>query len=168
LEQAAILRLADRAFAAIYRCLRYCGARPGELAGAMISQWDRSAGYLVLGQHKTARKTGKPRTIGVSAKIARIMDRSVGDRQVGPLFLTRRGRPWSAGTLSHAFRRLRDKAGLSKDLVLYSVRHGVGTAICERFGIHAAAAVLGHATWKTTERYAHIGRHKLAEYQAIL
>src|SRR5690606_2665561 len=61
LEQARVfreaLRRGKREFALLFRCLRLCGARPGELCKANVGDWDRDRGLIVLKEHKTAKKT---------------------------------------------------------------------------------------------------------------
>jgi len=59
--------------------------------------------------------------------------------QAVPVFLSPKGEPWSVGNLSSTHRRLRDAAGLPRDLVLYLARH--------RFGTEALRAGLPTALW---------------------
>ncbi len=163
-EQLSVLRLASRSFRRIYGCLILTGARPSELAGAQIEEYDREIRAIVLGKHKTA-KTGRKRKIGVGAKMAKILARAIGARTAGNIFLNEQGRKWCSETLSRTYHRLRIQAGLSADLVLYSTRHAAGTAICREIGIHAAAHALGHTDIKTTQRYCHPGDDELSGYQ---
>lgn len=64
----AILALMGKAARLIYRALRLTGARPGELCNANIEHLKGEPGerMIVLTDHKTARKTGKPRIIILS------------------------------------------------------------------------------------------------------
>jgi len=55
---------------------------------------------------------------------------------------SRRGR--RVENLSRTYSRLRDLAGLPKDLVLYLARHEGGTKICREKGIEYARRLLGH------------------------
>jgi hypothetical protein len=64
-ETAAILALSSPEFRLIYSALRQCGARPGELCRATIADIDRTGNVIVLQEHKTFRKTGKPRRIPI-------------------------------------------------------------------------------------------------------
>lgn len=170
-EQAAILRLARKhcpAFGRIYRCLRYTGARPGELANAQIGEYDPSIQRITLKKHKTARKVGVDRKIGVGPRMQGIVKRSIGSRTTGHIFLNDRGRRWTAETLSHMFRKLREMAGLTSELVLYCTRHAAATAIYEKYGLPEVAKVLGHASWKTAEQYIKISDDKLIECQRAM
>jgi integrase len=154
-ETAALLAHAPRAFVIMYTALRHSGARPNELCRATIADYDAKRSVIVLEQHKTAEKTGKPRKIGVGQVMRELLEESIGKRTEGPLFLSQRGNAWSPDWLSAMFRKLRNSAGLSKDLVLYLARHEHGTKICQKLGIYAAAEALGHKNIKTTFRYAH-------------
>src|SRR5262249_8794346 len=71
-ETAAILSQASPQFRLIYLALRQCRARPGELCRATIAEIDRPANVIVLKQHKTARKTGKPRRIRIGKKLCQL------------------------------------------------------------------------------------------------
>jgi integrase len=164
-ERAAVLKIASPAFARIYRCLIYTGARPNELARATIDEYDRGASLIVLRDHKTAKKSGKTRRIGIGRKIQRIVARSIDGRTGGLIFLNDHGRRWTSETLSHTYRKLRIKAGLSDDLVLYCTRHAAGTEICKQLGIYAAKHALGHADIQTTQRYCHLDDAELLQYQ---
>lgn len=154
-EREQLLKNASPAFRRMYEALRRTGARPGELCAARIEDWDRPARVIVLAQHKTARETGQPRRIGVGTKLEPLLREAIGDRQAGPIFLDERGEPWTVKRLSKRHLRLRVRAGLAQDLVLYLARHEHGTKIAKSLGIAAAKEALGHTSIKTTERYLH-------------
>ena len=59
------------------------------------------------------------------------------------MFLCPSGRGWRVENLSRTYSRLRDIAGLPKDLVLYLARHECGTKICREKGIEYACRLLG-------------------------
>jgi integrase len=164
-ETAALLKDAPNDFRQIYTALRLCGARPNELARAMITDYDRQLGAIVLKHHKTVRKVGRPRVIPVGTKLAELIEQAIGGRMKGPIFLRRNGRAWSTGTISRAFRRLRNRAGLPKDLCLYLARHEHGTKLCAAAGNKAAAEALGHANISTTQRYVHVTTEQLRRHQ---
>src|SRR5260221_7972037 len=86
-ETEAILVKASPAFRLIYSALRQCGARPGELCRATITDIDRTANAIVLREHKTARKTGKPRRIPIGRKLD-LLAQAIVDRQSVPSFLS--------------------------------------------------------------------------------
>src|SRR5262249_61926430 len=113
-ETTAILSRSSPEFRLIYSALRQCGARPGELYRANIADIDKSANCIVLREHKTARKTGKPRRIPIGQKLGELLVQAIGYRQAGPIFLSPAGRSWTVPNLSRTYSRLRDLAGLRR------------------------------------------------------
>lgn len=152
----------------IFRALRLTGARPGELCAVQIGDWDRAAGKMTLIQHKTARKTGKPRLIVIGhPALLQILTEAAGDRTAGPIFLRACGRPWTTAAVSAAYRAARKAAGLPADLVLYLTRHEHATDLYRETGdIKAVADALGHAQISTTMRYARAPLDKMQANQA--
>jgi integrase len=126
-EIGCLLKRASPAFRLIYTGLSQSGARPGELCRAQIGDVDWSKARITLSEHKTARKTGKPRVIPIGMNLGKTLQTSIDRRQAGPIFRTPSGSAWTVGNLSGTHRRLRDAAGLPKDLVLYLARHRFGT-----------------------------------------
>jgi integrase len=151
----------------IFSALRQCGARPGELCRAAISDIDRTANAIILREHKTARKTGKPRRIPIGRKLGDLLAQAIGERQAGPIFLSPVGKAWTVPNLSRTYSRLRDLAGLPRDLVLYLARHECGTKICREKGIEYARRLLGHSDISTTQRYMHLDDRELADAQDL-
>jgi site-specific recombinase XerD len=84
------------------------------------------------------------------------------------VFLCPSGRGWRVENLSRTYSRLRDQAGLPKDLVLYLTRHECGTKICREKGIEYARRLLGHTNISTTQRYMHLDDRELAEAQDLI
>ena len=70
--------------------------------------------------------------------------------------------------LSRTYSRLRDLAGLPRDLVQYQARHECGTKVCRAKGIEYARRLLGHANISTTQRYMHLDDRELAEVQDLV
>ena len=136
-------------------------APPGELCRATIADVDRANRIITLKEHKTARKTGKPRRIPIGRKLGELLDQAIGTRTEGPVFLSPAGKAWSVPNLSRTYSRLRDSAGLSRELVLYLARHECGTKICRAKGIEYARRLLGHANICTTQRYMHLDDREL-------
>ena len=167
-ETEAILMDASPEFRLIYSSLRQCGARPGELCRATIADVDRANRVITLKEHKTARKTGQDRRIPIGRRLGDLLDQAIGDRTEGPVFLSPSGRAWKVGNLSRTYSRLRDQAGLPKDLVLYLARHECGTKICREKGIEYARRLLGHTDIATTQRYMHLDEKELADAQDLI
>lgn len=156
-------------FRLIYRSLRLTGARPGELCKAMISNIEPVEGLIILHEHKTARKTGKPRRIAIGhPTLIELIRESIGDRKEGNIFLRKNGRPWRTELVSAAFRKARDEAGLRKCLVLYLARHEHGHALyTETKDIKCVADSLGHANISTTMRYTRVEASILKKSQML-
>ena len=167
-ETATILSRSSPAFRLIFSALRQCGARPGELCRATISDVDRVNCVITLKEHKTARKTGKPRRIPIGQKLGALLTQAIGERQSGPIFLSPAGKAWTVPNLSRTYSRLRDLAGLPRDLVLYLARHECGTKICGEKGIEYARRLLGHANISTTQCYMHLDDRELADAQDLV
>jgi integrase len=152
----------------VYLALRQRGARPGKLCRATIADVDRAANAIVLREHKTARKTGKPRRIPIGRRLGELLTQAIADRKAGPIFLSPAGKPWNVNNVCRAYSRLRDMAGLPRDLVLYLARHECGTKICREKGIEFARRLLGHANISTTQRYMHLDDRELADAQDLV
>jgi integrase len=167
-ETEAILANSSLSFRLIYAALRQCGARPGELCRATIADVDRINRVVTLKDHKTARKTGHPRRIPIGRKLGDLLDQAIGTRTEGPVFLSAAGKAWTVPNLSRTYSRLRDDAGLPRDLVLYLARHECGTKVCRQKGIEFARRLLGHANISTTQRYVHLDDGELAEAQDLV
>lgn len=169
-EKARLLANAPAPFAQIYNALCQCGARPGELCRLRIEEHiDWSKMLLTIGDHKTARKTGKPRLIPIGKKLATLLKQAIGDRPAGPVFLTAQGAAWTPEHLSSEHRRIRDAAGLDAELVLYLARHRFGTELIRKgLDIKAVADLMGHSSVKTTERYIHRDVTELRDHQDLI
>jgi integrase len=141
---------------------------PGELCRATIADIDRTANAVVLRDHKTARKTGKPRRIPIGRKLGELLSQAIGERQAGPIFRSPAGKAWTVPNLSRTYSRLRDLAGLPRDLVLYLARHECGTKIRREKEIEYARRLLGHANISTTQRYMHLDDRELADAQDLV
>jgi integrase/recombinase XerC len=129
---------------------------------------DRAKCVITLKDHKTARKTGQPRRIPIGRKLGQLLDQAIGTRTEGSVFLSPAGRQWRVSNLSRTYSRLRDTAGLSKDLVLYLARHECGTKVYREKGIEYARRLLGHANISTTQRYMHLDDQELADAQDLV
>jgi site-specific recombinase XerD len=94
------------------------------------------------------------------------LQKAIGDRQSGPIFLSPTGEAWTVGNLSGTHRWLRDAAGLPRDLVLYLARHRFGTeALRAGLPLKDVADLMGHASVTTTEIYLHRDVTELASGQ---
>lgn len=168
-ETERLLARASPAFRRMYLALRQCGARPGEFCRLQATEVDFAARRIVLRQHKTARRTGKPRLIPIGETLGGFLREAMGDRTAGPVFLTEQGKGWTVENLSRTYARLRRAAGLPDDLVLYLARHEFGSELIRRGeDIKTVADLMGHSSVKTTERYIHRDVTELADRQDLI
>lgn len=169
-EIALIFKFAPEDFQPIYKALRLTGARPSELCGAKIEQIDHSLDYrrIVIWEHKTAKKTGRPKIIPIGSKLGEIVDQEIGERTSGPIFLRKSGKPWNVDKLGRCFRDIRSRAGLPSDLIVYLTRHEVATKLCQQFSVAAARDALGHTNINTTNRYIKRDEQAMIKHQDLL
>jgi integrase len=111
---------------------------------------------------------GRPRSIPIGRNLGSLLDQAIGTRTEAPVFLSAAGKAWTVPNLSRTYSRLRDLAGLPRDLVLYLTRHECGTKICRERGIEFARRPLGHADISTTQRHMHLGDRELADAQDLV
>lgn len=168
-ETAQLLAQAPADFQLMYKALRLCGARPGELCRARIEDIDPRSEEIVLAEHKTARKTGRARRIAIGhPSFKAILQQAVGGRASGPIFLRAGGKPWTADYLSRIYRTARKRAGLPEGLVLYLSRHEFATQVYRATkDLLATARALGHAQTATTERYTRVDGEQLKAIQRL-
>ena len=168
-ETRAIMSHSAEDFQSIYRSLRLTGARPGELCGAKISHIDKVVQEIILHEHKTARKTNRPRRIAIGhPALVELIEKAIGNRTDGPIYLRANGRPWRTEILSAAFRKARDAAGLRKGLVLYLARHEHATMLyLQTRDLKTVADALGHTQLSTTMRYTRVDGDSLKKSQRM-
>lgn len=162
-----IKNISSESFGYALDALRRSGARPNELARATYEDWDQVIGVITLQDHKTAGKTGQPRTIVVGQKLKAIIEASLAGRTEGNLFLTPTGLPWTTQSLSAAFRRARNQLELDERLSIYTNRHCHATAMYALYGELPTQLSIGHAT-SVLGRYAQIPIERRQEMQDSL
>jgi integrase len=168
----AILDLAGPIFAPVMRFCRLTGSRPAEMSGTrwVDVQGDLHAGraWIVQADHKTGKKTGKPRVIALPPDAISLL-LSI-KRALGVLpgfepefvFLNSRKRRWQRNTICMRWRTIRAKLGLPRDCKLYGCRHAFATqAILNGVEVQELAELLGHSGTQMTQHYLHLaGEHQ--------
>ena len=152
----------DTAFRDLLVALRETGARPGEVASVTAAMVDVKAGTWTLPEHKTKRKTQKPRVIYLNRCMLTLTRKLMAQRPDGPLFRNANGRPWNRNAIRCRFRRLRKKANLGDDLVAYLFRHAFATDALEQgVPVAAVAELLGHTDMQMiSEHYGHLAEKR--------
>jgi integrase len=133
------------------------GARSGE-ARALEAR-HIGGEWISLTNHKTARKTGRDRTIWIPPEWRTRLAKLCLQHPYGPLFRTTRNQPWRAQTLCWAASRAARKIG-QPSLTLHTLRHRRAT-LWLKAGLHptVVATLLGHANANTTlATYSHVDR----------
>jgi integrase len=159
-EHEAILKAASRWFAPFLVALWDSGARPGEIAKLQAKDWNEGMQAFVLGDWKKA-EGGRKRVINFTDEVlARIIRPLMQARPTGPLFLTRRGRAWHHRLWSENMRRLRRKLGLREDLIAYSYRHRLCTALLKgKMPLACIVEAMGHKDAKMIfHHYGHLAK----------
>jgi integrase len=118
-------------------------------------------GAVVLQEHKTARKTGRPRIIPLVPTVIKLLrwlqvhPRGLKQmRAQDRVFTNRRGNALSRGWLSLKIQRLRKRLGLAKGVTLYGLRHRYGLmGIKNGVNLKLLSLCMGHARTHMTEHY---------------
>ena len=144
----------DEAFRRFVTALTLTGCRPGEVARVTANCFDDKDGVWVLAEHKTAKKTGKPRVIYLPPEAVTLTRELIARHPEGPLFLNSRGKPWSRNAVRIRFTRLRKKFPQLKGVVAYTYRSSFATDALES-GVQDAtvAALLGHTNTATLHKF---------------
>lgn len=146
------------------RVIALTGARRGEIAGLRWRHVDSKAGTIVLPPkaHKTGRKTGKPRIIGLPAAARAIIARQPAGEPDDFVFKPARGEGMLS--LSKPWRTIRAEAQLPEGIGLHGLRHSLASHMAME-GAQAAEIMttLGHAQLSTAQKYIHWAQDARAE-----
>ena len=142
-------------FRVLVQAAMHTGARYGELAHAVASDFDEAAGTLYL----RVTKNGKPRHAYLTPSGQRFLKSVAAGKAAGDLLFPRDdGHQWGR---SHQTRPMRDAcaaARIEPAVSFHILRHTYGAALA-RAGVplQVIAAALGHSDTRITERhYAHL------------
>ncbi len=151
----------DRNFRDFLTALYQTGCRPSEVSRVTAANVNLDLGVWIFEQHKTGKKTGKPRVIYLNPEMLEMSRRLVAERPEGPLFPSRKlGRPFSKNAIRCRFRRLRKKLPHLKGVVAYAYRHSYASEALERgVGVAQVAELLGHTdTRMVMHHYSHLNQ----------
>lgn len=154
-EHQTILENTDEPFRQFLFALRETGARPIEIRTVTAEMVNLENGVWVFNNHKTAKKTGKPRVVYLTLTILELTRKLVKEYPLGsgPLFRNSHGKPWTANAVRCRMRRLRKKLGLDKGTVAYSYRHTYVTYALTRLDADMVAELVGHVDTKMIHEY---------------
>lgn len=92
----------------------------------------------------------------MSKRVITVLSTRYAGRCEGWVFPSKHSRSGHLTTVGKLYREARDKAGLPKDLVLYSSRHDFRTRMLRRTqNLAAVMKVMGHKDVRTAMRYQH-------------
>jgi len=135
----------DAAFRNFLTALLDTGCRPSEVAGVAVGNVNLELGAWILSQHKTAKKTGKPRVIYLSPSMLKLTRKPMAKHPAEPLFPNTRGKPFTQNAWRCRFRRLRERFPSLQGVVCYTARSTYATTTLENgVGIAHVAELLGH------------------------
>jgi integrase len=156
-----LLRGSDATFRRFLIFLKLTGCRPGEAAGMRWPDVHFEEGAVVLNEHKTARKTGRPRVIPLVPTVIKLLlwmrshHRATSSScDTTHVFTNRRGNAYSRGWLSLKMQRLRRRLELAKGVTLYGLRHRYGLmGIKNGVNLKLLSLCMGHVRTQMTEHY---------------
>lgn len=152
-----LARLYKRRHGAIWRLMANTGLRRKEAKQLRVSRVDLNSGHLdVVSATEARTKSGKWRRIPLSQSAIEALEVLIVQNGSTGYVLPRITLP----SLSRAFSK--DCAALGLGGSLHSLRHSYGAhMVMERVPLRSLQVLMGHASFKTTERYAHIGEDHL-------
>lgn len=129
----------------ILRFILATGCRPKEATQLQWSDVDLDRGVCIVHEHKTADKTGKPRTLFLTPDARRILD-DMPQKGEGFVFTSRFGKPYTTAGLRSILRR-------RGDVRPYRLRHSFAQIASERVDEPVLAKLMGHKAVQTTRIY---------------
>lgn len=145
------------------RVIALTGARRGEIAGLKWKHVKLKKGLLEIPpeEHKTGRKTQKPRAIGLPASAQIIISSQPAGLSDGFVFPPAHGK--GPIRLNKPMRAVRSKAGLPPGSGLHVLRHSLATSMAESSRqAPEIMTVLGHKNMQTSQKYVHIAQERRA------
>ncbi len=155
-EYRTLLAAAHGPFRILLWSLRQTGARPSELRRLT---WDQVCDdRFVLLDHKTAKKTRKPRVIYLTPPMQRLIASLRRNKITDHVYTNTRRKPWTTNAIRLNVQRIRQKTCLPDDVCAYLLRHTFGTqAIINGLNTSEVAELLGHTSTEMIDRvYVHL------------
>lgn len=151
--------ITDECFRNFVFAMQETGARPSEVRRVTAEDVNLELGVWVFFDHKTAQKTGRPRTIYLTPAMVDLSRQLMGKYADGPLFRGPRSkRGFTRNGIRCRFRALRAKLPHLKGLIAYAYRHSFVTdALMNGVGVAEVAELLGHTSTDMVMRhYSHL------------
>jgi len=153
----------------ILKTIHLTGARPSELCGALVKDFQPHNATIVLYKHKNdERRTGdraKPRVVPLSPTARDLV--AAGCEGKGPnghIFHGSRGAPWISNRLQRKFRAYRNRLDIRDHLTTYSFRDlWISTALSAGTPIASVASAAGTSVEMIEQTYGHFYSRDLVE-----
>ena len=147
--------IGDKEFRWFVFAMQETGCRPGEVRRVTAGHCDLTQGLWVFDEHKTVKKTGKPRVVYLTEAMVTLCRERIAKYPDGPIFRGPRGKkPFSKNGVRCRFRRLRQKLPHLKHFISYTYRHTYATDALEAgVGIAHVAELLGHSSTDMVMRH---------------
>jgi integrase len=152
-EQERLLAACQGPFRGLVLVALRTGMRRGELLRLRPRDVDFSRGLLTL----TKTKTNAPRHLTLLPEIKELLWGIAGSiPEDGLFFRSRKGLPYAPSGVASNFKRAVKKAGL-REVRFHDLRHThASDLLAARVELPVIQKILGHASIKTTQRYAHL------------
>lgn len=154
-----------------FRIIRSSGMRPCECYTMRweYMDWERAQYHIHRGKTPSSRRH-VPLNFPPFDSMAILKDRhsKMGCPSEGWIFPSRSDLPGLRSkcghlvSIKHSFQAARDRAGLPKQMVLYTARHGAATNIAEVTTLKNSMQLLGHCDVKIAMRYQHPDSKEIA------
>ena len=159
-ERQEILRtIPDQHFRDFVFAMQETGARPGEVRKVTATHVNLDLGVWVFKEHKTAKRTGRPRVIYLTPAMVELTRRLMEKYPEGTLFRGPRSkRGFTRNGVRCRFRILRKKLPHLAGVISYTMRHSFATqALVNGVGTAHVAELMGHVdTSMVSQHYAHL------------
>jgi integrase len=136
--------------------LRDTGCRPSEAASLTVENVDWQHSLCRLKQHKNAAK-GKSRVLHFPAPVLAVLQAQRAKYQAGALFRQDDGRPFRGQTICYRVIHARERAGVTRPVTAYGLRHWYATRALEGgMSNEQVAALIGNSAAMIEKHYGHI------------
>ena len=154
-ERGAMIGACEPDLAALATVLLLTGARPGEIAGCNVGDFDRNRGTLAL-----SGKTGR-RVVTLSTSATVFLEQQAANKLPGaPLLADGYGNRWNKDAWKKRIKGAALAAGLPGDVVLYTLRHvAISEMIAGGVDTFLVAKLAGTSTAMIDKHYGHL-RHE--------
>jgi integrase len=136
--------------------LRETGCRPAAAAGLTVEGIDWHNRSARLKSHKTAGK-GKLRVLHFSEAVWPVLEEQRRRYAAGHLFLNEESRPFTGLSVSRRLALCRERAGVTRPITAYGLRHWYCTrALAQGASNAQVAALVGNSEAMIAKHYAHL------------